>query len=150
MPTPHITREIKNIMVIICFFTFLLIIKLYNKYKTITFVDNPAIIQNSTPKNTNPAHSESKLLKEILKGIINVIKIFAAAISGFFAEKYGVLGYLEKEHFANEKYHETFLKDIEEEIRRNSKAPFVCNFRENYEGGKLPIYAMGKAKKGKK
>lgn len=44
-------------------------------------------------------------------------------IANYFAEKYGVLGYLEKEHFANEKYHETFLKDIEEEIRRNSKAP---------------------------
>lgn len=53
-----------------------------------------------------------------------------------------MLGYLEKEHFAKEKYHEIFLKDIEEEIRRNSKAPFVCNFRENYEGGKLPIYAL--------
>lgn len=63
-------------------------------------------------------------------------------IANYFAEKYGVLGYLEKEHFANEKYHEIFLKDIEEEIRRNSKAPFVCNFRENYEGGKLPIYAL--------
>ena len=32
--------------------------------------------------------------------------------------------------------------DIEEEIRRNSKAPFVKNFRDNYEGGKLPIYAL--------
>lgn len=63
-------------------------------------------------------------------------------IANYFAEKHGVLGYLEKEHFAKEKYHEIFLKDIEEEIRRNSKAPFVCNFRENYEGGKLPIYAL--------
>ena len=34
------------------------------------------------------------------------------------------------------------LEDIEEEIRRNSKAPFVKNFRENYEGGNLPIYAL--------
>lgn len=63
-------------------------------------------------------------------------------IANYFAEKYGVLGYLVKEHFANENYHETFLKDIEEEIRRNSKAPFVCNFQENYEGGKLPVYAL--------
>lgn len=32
--------------------------------------------------------------------------------------------------------------DIKEEIGRNSKAPFVRNFRENYEGGQLPIYAL--------
>ena len=29
-----------------------------------------------------------------------------------------------------------------QEIHRNSKAPFVKNFKENYEGGKLPIYAL--------
>lgn len=31
---------------------------------------------------------------------------------------------------------------IEEQIGRNFKAPFVRNFRENYEGGQLPIYAL--------
>ena len=39
-------------------------------------------------------------------------------------------------------YHKSFLKDIEAEIYRNSKAPCVKNFRENYEGGQLPIYAL--------
>lgn len=33
------------------------------------------------------------------------------------------------------------MRDIEE-IGRNSKAPFVRSFRENYEGGNLPIYAL--------
>lgn len=63
-------------------------------------------------------------------------------IANFFAEKYGVLGYLEKSNFANEEYHTVFLQDVEEEIGRNSKAPFVRNFRANYEGGQLPIYAL--------
>lgn len=62
--------------------------------------------------------------------------------SKFFAEQYGVLGYLQAENFADENYHAQFLKDINEEIGRNSKAPFVRNFRENYEGGNLPIYAL--------
>lgn len=31
---------------------------------------------------------------------------------------------------------------MEEELRRNSRAPFVRNFRENYEGGCLPLYAL--------
>jgi abortive infection bacteriophage resistance protein len=34
------------------------------------------------------------------------------------------------------------MQAFKEEIRRNSKAPFVRNFRENYEGGELPIYAL--------
>ena len=63
-------------------------------------------------------------------------------IANYFAEKYGVLGYYDEVNFANEIYHKAFLKDIEEEISRNYKAPFVRNFRENYETGKLPIYAL--------
>ena len=63
-------------------------------------------------------------------------------IANYFAEKYGVLGYLEADNFVNPEYHQTFLEDIVEEIRRNAKAPFVKNFHENYEGGNLPIYAL--------
>ena len=63
-------------------------------------------------------------------------------IANYFAEQYGVLGYLEADNFVNQEYHQTFLEDIEEEIRRNAKAPFVKNFHENYEGGNLPIYAL--------
>lgn len=63
-------------------------------------------------------------------------------MANYFAETYGVLGYLEAGNFAESEYHAEFLEDIEEEIGRNSKAPFVRNFRENYEGGNLPIYAL--------
>lgn len=63
-------------------------------------------------------------------------------IANYFAEQYGVLGYLQADNFVNSEYHQTFLDDIEEEIRRNAKAPFVKNFHENYEGGNLPIYAL--------
>lgn len=63
-------------------------------------------------------------------------------VGNYFAEKYGVLGYLNQNNFSNEKYHEFFLRDIEEEINRNFKAPFVRNFKNNYEGGNLPIYAL--------
>ena len=63
-------------------------------------------------------------------------------VSNYFAERYGVLGYLQKNNFSNEKYYEIFLSDIEEELRRNARAPFVQNFQKNYEGGRLPIYAL--------
>lgn len=77
-------------------------------------------------------------LAEIEKIEINV----RCRIANYFAEAYGVLGYKDPANFAEEEYHQTFVADIEEEIRRNSKAPFVRNFRENYEGGELPIYAL--------
>lgn len=78
------------------------------------------------------------IFPEIEKIEINV----RCRIANYFAQQYGVLGYLEADNFVNPEYHKVFLVDIEEEIRRNSKAPFVKNFRENYEDGKLPIYAL--------
>ena len=63
-------------------------------------------------------------------------------IANYFAETYGVLGYMNSENFVDEEYHRSFLEDIKEEVGRNSKAPFVKNFRTNYEGGDLPIYAL--------
>ena len=78
------------------------------------------------------------IFPEIEKIEINV----RCRIANYFAETYGVLGYLEAKNFVNFKYHKSFLNDVEEEIRRNSKAPFVRNFRENYEEGQLPIYAL--------
>ncbi len=78
------------------------------------------------------------IFPEIEKIEINV----RCRLANFFAEQYGVLGYLKSENFDDERYHSDFLSDINEEIRRNSRAPFVRNFRENYEGGNLPIYAL--------
>lgn len=63
-------------------------------------------------------------------------------LSNYFSERYGVLGYLQESNFANKEYYGIFLADMEEELRRNSRAPFVRNFRENYEGGYLPLYAL--------
>ena len=63
-------------------------------------------------------------------------------ISNYFAETYGVLGYLDSNNFKDKNYHKLFLDDINSELRRNSKAPFVKNFQTNYEGGELPIYAL--------
>ena len=63
-------------------------------------------------------------------------------LSNYFCCKYGVLGYKEKEIFANEKHFEEIKKSIKEELSRNKKAPFVRNFKENYEGGDLPFYAL--------
>lgn len=59
-----------------------------------------------------------------------------------FFLKNGVLGYLDVNNFENPNYHTDFLKDIRIEIARNSKTPFVKNFKNNYDGGELPFYAV--------
>ena len=84
------------------------------------------------------ANFRQVIFPEIEKVEINV----RCRIANYFAEQYGVLGYLEADNFVNAEYHKMFLDDIEEEIRRNSKAPFVKNFHDNYEGGNVPIYAL--------
>ena len=78
------------------------------------------------------------MFAEIEKIEVNV----RCRIANYFADTYGVLGYKEPANFVDEEYYNTFLEDIEEELGRNSKAPFVRNFKENYEGGDLPIYAL--------
>lgn len=84
------------------------------------------------------ANFRQTIFPEIEKVEINV----RCRLANYFSERYGVLGYLEADNFVNREYHKAFLNDVEEEIRRNSKAPFVKNFRNNYEGGNLPIYAL--------
>lgn len=84
------------------------------------------------------ANFRQMLSPEIEKIEINM----RCRIANHFGEQYGVLGYLDANNFENPEYHRIFLDDIEEEINRNFKAPFVKNFRENYEEGYLPIYAL--------
>ncbi|MGN0594826.1 MAG: Abi family protein [Hominimerdicola sp.] len=63
-------------------------------------------------------------------------------IANYFSSTYGVLSYESADNFANPEYHKEFLSDINAELDRNSKSPFVRNFHENYIDGKLPLYAL--------
>lgn len=82
-------------------------------------------------------------LRQILFPEIEKIEVnLRCRTANHFSTKYGVLGYKDPANFTNSEYHQTFLDDIEDEIRRNKKAPFVKNFETNYEGGELPFYAL--------
>lgn len=63
-------------------------------------------------------------------------------IANYFSSKYGVLGYEIADNFANAERHAQFIKEIELEIHRNSKSPFVKNYKQNYVDGKIPMYAL--------
>lgn len=77
------------------------------------------------------------LFPEIEKVEINL----RCRIANYFCCKYGVLGYKDGSNFQNAEYHQRCLEDIDAEIKRNNKSPFVRNFQANYEGGELPLYA---------
>jgi len=82
-------------------------------------------------------------LRQLLFPQIEKIEVNARCrIANYVSEKYGVLGYLDKNNFEVEGFHKQFMDDVNDELRRNSRAPFVKNFRENYEGGHLPMYAL--------
>ena len=63
-------------------------------------------------------------------------------IANYFSCAYGILGYKDSNNFKITEYHEKFLEEVDVELKRNGKAPFVKNFRDNYEGGELPFYAL--------
>lgn len=82
-------------------------------------------------------------LRQLLFPIIERIEVNARCrIANYVSEQYGALGYKNKDNFVDENYHRQFLDDIAEEIERNRHAPFVKNFKENYVGGNLPMYAI--------
>ena len=78
------------------------------------------------------------LFPEIEKVEVNL----RCRLANYFSCTYGVLGYLQAENFRVPKYHEKFLSEIKTELHRNGKSAFVRNFQNNYDGGKLPFYAL--------
>ena len=63
-------------------------------------------------------------------------------IANHFSCVYGIFGYKDESNFQNAERHKDFLEDVDAELNRNSKSPFVKNFRNNYEGGDLQLYAI--------
>lgn len=83
--------------------------------------------------------------RQILFPIIEQIEVnLRCRVANYFSSKYGCLGY---EDFSNFNFKDTsdydfFIEEIQSEIKRNSKSPFVTNFKHNYCDGKLPFYAL--------
>lgn len=82
-------------------------------------------------------------LRRILFMVIEDIEItLRCRISNYFSLTYGSLGYENENNFSNADNHKKILSDIYREIQKNQRSPFVKNFKTNYEGGKLPLYAI--------
>jgi len=82
--------------------------------------------------------------RQLLFPLIEKVEInLRCRLSNHFCGKYGVLGYEDINNFAIpvEKFSVLF-DDIQREISRNKRSPFIKNFQENYIDGKIPFYAL--------
>lgn len=80
-------------------------------------------------------------LRQLLFPQIERVEInLRCRLSNYFCLRYGILGYLDPSNF--KEYPAEFSEEIQKEIQRNHRNPFVCNFQKNYEGGTIPFYAL--------
>jgi abortive infection bacteriophage resistance protein len=64
-------------------------------------------------------------------------------LANYFSDKYGVLGYEDKNNFSvSDDDFQVFFGEIQKEISRNDRKPFIKNFQCNYQDGKIPLYAL--------
>lgn len=81
--------------------------------------------------------------RQLLFTVIERVEVnLRCRLANYFSCKYGVLEYEPPANFADAGYHKEFIEDINHEIERNAKSPFVRNFQTNYVDGKIPMYAL--------
>lgn len=82
-------------------------------------------------------------LRQVLFSIIEHIEIsLRAVITNYFSLKYGNFGYKDMDNFEKQKEQEMVLEELTREVKRNRRSPFIKNFKYNYEGGEIPLYAV--------
>ena len=83
-------------------------------------------------------------LRQLIFEIIEHIEVsLRAVITNYFSLKYGNFGYKDLSNVGKYKnrYKEA-LNDLERETKRNRRSPYIKNFKDNYEGGEIPLYAV--------
>ena len=113
------------------------------KAYSVTLKENGKYISGTTFENIAELYLFDMELRHILFPLIEHIEIhLRAVITNYFSLKYGNFGYMEKGNFEKKRDHLRTLEELDKEIGRNKKSPFIKNFKENYEGGKIPLYAV--------
>ena len=82
--------------------------------------------------------------RQVLFGQIERIEInLRCRLANHFSLKYGILGYEDANNFdmSNDDF-QAFNAEIQREINRKRRTPFIINFQDNYIGGTTPMYAL--------
>lgn len=82
--------------------------------------------------------------RHLLFSMIEEIEVsLRAIITNYFSLKYGNFGYKDLSNVGEhqDRYQEA-LNDLNKEVKRNKRSPFIKNFVDHYEGGEIPLYAI--------
>lgn len=112
------------------------------KAYSITLKENGRYKKEITFENIVDLYLFDMELRNILFSLIEHIEVYLrAVITNNFSLKYGNFGYKDSDNFKNKKCQENIINEIEKNIKRNRRSPFIKNFKENYENGEIPLYA---------
>lgn len=74
---------------------------------------------------------------------IELIEItFRSRVANYYCNHYGAFGYLDPNNYLDNLKFEEFKENVDKTVGKNDRTPFVINFKENYEGNKIPFYAL--------
>lgn len=112
------------------------------KAYSITLKENGEYIKGTTFDHIVKLYLFDMELRHILFSLIEHIEVYLrAVITNYFSLTYGNFGYKDANNYKKKNLQERTLKELYKEIDRNKKSPFIINFKENYEGGEIPLYA---------
>lgn len=112
------------------------------KAYSITLKEDGRYIEGTTFENIVELYLFDMEFRHILFSLIEHIEVYLrAVITNYFSLKYGNFGYKNLNNYGKNNYQKNTLDELEREINRNRKSPFIRNFKDNYEGGEIPLYA---------
>lgn len=113
------------------------------KAYSVTLKENGRYIKGTKFEDIVNLYKFDTELRHLMFILIEYIEVaLRAEITNHFSLKYGNFGYKDLSNVGEHKnrYQEA-LDDLERETRRNNCSPFIKNFKDNYEGGQIPLYA---------
>lgn len=112
------------------------------KAYSITLKENGKYIEGTTFENIVDLYLFDMELRHILFSLIEHIEVYLRAVTtNNISLKYGNFGYKDLSNYKKKNFQKSTLKELEREIKRNKKSPFIHNFEKNYECGEIPFYA---------
>ena len=99
------------------------------KAYSITLKENGKYIDGTTFENIVDLYLFDMGLRHILFSLIEHIEVYLrAVITNYFSLKYGNFGYKDLSNYKKKNFQKSTLKELEREIKRNKKSPFIHNF----------------------
>ena len=110
------------------------IIKAYS----ITLKENGKYIDGTTFENIVDLYLFDMELRHILFSLIEHVEVYLrAVITNYFSLKYGNFGYKDLSNYKKKNFQESAINELEREIKRNKKSPFIHNFEKKYGGREI-------------